>query len=168
MPINYRTDAGVAFITLDEPAKRNALSPEMIGEVSDHLAAAVADPHVRSVIIDHAGSTFCSGADLSEASTEGMEVGARRIVDLQRLIVSMGKPVVTRIDGPVRAGGIGIVAVASTVLSRPSVGACFPIRATSSAQPSSASRSQILRRKLVNDTTRIGISDELTLQSVPP
>ena len=48
MPINYRTDAGVAFITLDEPAKRNALSPEMIGEVSDHMAAAVADWRVTS------------------------------------------------------------------------------------------------------------------------
>lgn len=45
-----------------------------------------------------------------------MTDGARRIVDLQRLIVTLSKPVVTRIDGPVRAGGIGIVAASDIAL----------------------------------------------------
>jgi enoyl-CoA hydratase/methylglutaconyl-CoA hydratase len=59
---------------------------------------------------------FCSGADLSEATTEGMEVGARRIVELQRLIVTMSKPVVTEVLGAVRAGGIGIVAASDVAI----------------------------------------------------
>jgi enoyl-CoA hydratase/carnithine racemase len=65
---------------------------------------------VRVVLLRAEGTVFCSGADLTEASTEGMEVGARRIVDVQRLIATMAKPVVVRLQGAVRAGGIGIVA----------------------------------------------------------
>ena len=60
---------------------------------------------------------FCSGADLSEATTVGMEEGARRIVALQRLIVTLDKPVVTRVAGAVRAGGIGIVAASDLAIS---------------------------------------------------
>jgi enoyl-CoA hydratase/methylglutaconyl-CoA hydratase len=69
------------------------------------------------VLIRAEGRVFCSGADLSEASAEGMEVGARRIVDLQRLVVTMSKPVVTRVHGAVRAGGIGIVAASDLAIA---------------------------------------------------
>ena len=60
---------------------------------------------------------FCSGADLSEATADGMEEGAKRIVALQRLIATMSKPVVTRVSGAVRAGGIGIVAASDIAIS---------------------------------------------------
>jgi enoyl-CoA hydratase/carnithine racemase len=63
------------------------------------------------------GRVFCSGADLAEATGEGMEQGTRRIVDLQRLLVAMDKPVVVRVRGAVRAGGIGLVAAADVVVA---------------------------------------------------
>lgn len=114
----HRTDGGaVATITLDSPHNRNALSKQLVTELFAHLEAAATDDEVRVVLVRSADRVFCSGADLSEASTEGMEVGARRIVDLQRLIVTMDKPVVTRLDGPVRAGGIGIVAASDVVIA---------------------------------------------------
>jgi enoyl-CoA hydratase/methylglutaconyl-CoA hydratase len=69
------------------------------------------------VLVESSGKVFCSGADLSEASTEGMERGTRAIVELQRLIATMGKPVVTKNLGAVRAGGIGIVAAADIAVS---------------------------------------------------
>ena len=72
---------------------------------------------MRAVLIESSGKVFCSGADLSEASTEGMEAGTRRIVDLQRLIATLDKPVVTKNLGAVRAGGIGIVAAADIAIS---------------------------------------------------
>lgn len=113
----HRTDDGpVATITLDSPHNRNALSKQLVTELMGHLETAGADDAIRVVLIRSSERVFCSGADLSEASTEGMEVGARRIVDLQRLIATMDKPVVTRIDGPVRAGGIGIVAASDIAL----------------------------------------------------
>ena len=69
------------------------------------------------MLVESSGKVFCSGADLTEASAEGMEAGTRRIVDLQRLIVTLDKPVVTKNLGAVRAGGIGIIAAADIAIS---------------------------------------------------
>ena len=108
--VHYAVADAVATITLDSPHNRNALSRQLVGELFAHLEAAAADDAVRVVLIASTGRVFCSGADLSEATADGMEEGARRIVALQRLIVSLDKPVVVRAYGAVRAGGIGIVA----------------------------------------------------------
>ncbi len=107
----------VATVTLDSPHNRNALSRQLVTELFGRLEAAEGDDAVKVVLIRSSGRVFCSGADLSEATTEGMEVGARRIVDLQRLIVTLDKPVVTKNLGAVRAGGIGIVAAADIAVS---------------------------------------------------
>ena len=108
---------GVATITLDSPHNRNALSRQLVGELFERLEAADADDSVKAVVIRAEGKVFCSGADLSEASADGMEEGARGMVAMQRRIVAMGKPVVTRLHGAVRAGGIGIVAASDIAIS---------------------------------------------------
>jgi enoyl-CoA hydratase/methylglutaconyl-CoA hydratase len=115
--VRYDVADAVATITLDSQHNRNALSRQLVTELLAHLEAAEADDAVRVVLIRAEGRVFCSGADLAEATTEGMEVGARRIVDLQRLIVTMSKPVVTRLQGAVRAGGIGIVAASDLAVA---------------------------------------------------
>ncbi|MEV6412587.1 enoyl-CoA hydratase-related protein [Kribbella sp. NPDC051718] len=101
---------GVATITLDSPHNKNALSQQLTSELLAHLEAADGDDAVRVIVIRSALDVFCSGADLSEATSVGMKVGAQRMVDVQRAIVANSKPIVTRVAGPVRAGGIGIVA----------------------------------------------------------
>jgi enoyl-CoA hydratase/methylglutaconyl-CoA hydratase len=103
---------GVATITLDSPHNKNALSQQLTGELLERLESAGADDAVRVIVVRSALDVFCSGADLSEATTVGMGVGAQRMVDVQRAIVANPKPVVARVAGPVRAGGIGIVAAA--------------------------------------------------------
>ena len=103
---------GVATVTLDSPHNKNALSQQLTGELLEQLQAAGTDDAVRVIVIRSALEVFCSGADLSEATTVGMGVGAQRMVDVQRAIVANPKPVVARVAGPVRAGGIGIVAAA--------------------------------------------------------
>lgn len=118
--VHHQVAGSVATITLDSPYNRNALSRQLVTELVGHLEAAAADDDVRVVLIASAGRVFCSGADLSEASADGMEEGARRIVELQRLIVSMDKPVVVRAYGAVRAGGIGIVAAADIAVANES------------------------------------------------
>ena len=115
--VHLRVDDAVATITFDSQHNRNALSRQLVTELFAHLQAAEADESVRVVLIRAEGKVFCSGADLAEASSEGMEVGARRIVDLQRLIAAMDKPVVTRLHGAVRAGGIGIVAASDIAVA---------------------------------------------------
>jgi enoyl-CoA hydratase/carnithine racemase len=115
--VHYAVADAVATITLDSPANRNALSRQLVTELVAHLDRAGADPDVRAVLVESSGKVFCSGADLTEASTAGMEAGTRRIVDLQRLIATLDKPVVTKNLGAVRAGGIGIVAAADIAIS---------------------------------------------------
>jgi enoyl-CoA hydratase/carnithine racemase len=106
-----------ATITLDSQHNRNALSRRLVAELFAALEAAEADPEVRVVLVRAAGKVFCSGADLSEATADGMEEGARRIVALQRYVVTMSKPVVLRLHGAVRAGGIGLVAASDVVIA---------------------------------------------------
>ncbi|HET6985727.1 MAG TPA: enoyl-CoA hydratase-related protein [Kribbella sp.] len=103
---------GVATITLDSQHNKNALSQQLTGELLERLENARSDELVQVIVIRSALDVFCSGADLSEATTVGMGVGAQRMVDVQRAIVANPKPVVARVAGPVRAGGIGIVAAA--------------------------------------------------------
>lgn len=115
--VHYATVDAVATLTLDSPHNRNALSRQLVTELFDGLHRAAEDDAVKVVLIRAEGKVFCSGADLSEASSQGMEEGARRIVELQRLIASMDKPVVVRAFGAVRAGGIGIVAASDIAIA---------------------------------------------------
>lgn len=115
--VHYRVGDAVATITLDSPHNRNALSRQLLSELVERLERAEADDAVKVVVLGQAGNVFCSGADMSEATTTGMAEGARSIVELQRLVVTMTKPVVTRISGAVRAGGLGIVAASDVAIS---------------------------------------------------
>lgn len=115
--VHYAAADAVATLTLDSPHNRNALSRQLVGELLDGLRRAGADDDVRVVVIAATGKVFCSGADLSEAGTGSMTEGARAIVDLQRLILTLGKPVVTRLQGAVRAGGTGIVAASDIAIA---------------------------------------------------
>jgi enoyl-CoA hydratase/carnithine racemase len=107
---------GVATITLDSPHNRNALSRRLVTELVDHLTTTNGDDDVKVVVLRSSGRVFCSGADLSEASTVPMDEGARAIVALQRQILTHTKPVVVVVEGAARAGGIGIVAAADLAI----------------------------------------------------
>ena len=115
--VHLDVDGPLSTITLDSPENRNALSRQLVTELVGHLEAANADESVRVVLIRSSGRVFCSGADLTQASTGGMDEGTRAIVALQRQILSLDKPVVVELAGPVRAGGIGIVAAADIALA---------------------------------------------------
>ncbi len=114
--VHHEVVDGVATITLDSPHNRNALSRQLVTELFDSLDRADDDLGVRVVLIRSADRVFCSGADMSEAAEGGMEEGARALVALQRRILAHRCPVVTRLAGPVRAGGLGIVAASDVVV----------------------------------------------------
>lgn len=121
--IAVETSEGVARIALDSPHNRNALSDRLVRELREALAAADADAEVRAVVLTHTGGTFCAGADLSEASSGEVDDPARaraeQLVDLIGDIVGLGKPVVGRIDGHVRAGGMGLVTACDIAVAGP-------------------------------------------------
>jgi enoyl-CoA hydratase len=116
--VTYRVERRIATVTLDSPANRNALSGQLVGELSEHLDAAGADAGVRAVVLTHTGSTFCAGADLKESAAEtGPAKPAMRTLELLRRIVELSKPVIARIDGSVRAGGVGLVGACDIALA---------------------------------------------------
>ena len=113
--VRYRVDAGIATVTLDSPANRNAISMLLVEQLFARLRAAAEDPQVRVVVLTHAGGTFCAGADLSETGRSRPEV----MIDLMRSILELPKPVIGRIDGHVRAGGFGFVGACDLVVAGP-------------------------------------------------
>ncbi len=115
--MHYRIDDHVASLVLDSQHNRNALSRQLVGELLENLDRAENDEDVKVVLIRAKGPTFCSGADMAEAREDGMEKAAHVLVDLQRRIATFAKPVVTRVQGSVRAGGIGIVAASDIAVT---------------------------------------------------
>jgi methylglutaconyl-CoA hydratase len=112
--VRVETARGVARLTLDSPHNRNALSGALIAQLLDALAAADADDGVRVVVLSHTGPVFCSGADLREtaAATQSGSLPAARMGEVLAAIWDSRKPVVARVGGPARAGGLGLIAAA--------------------------------------------------------
>ncbi|MCX4881620.1 MULTISPECIES: enoyl-CoA hydratase family protein [unclassified Streptomyces] len=105
MTLIARTRArGVETLSLDAPANRNALSAALVGELADALTDCAKDADVRAIVLTHTGNTFCAGADLRDPPHPDALVG------LFRQIVGLRKPVVARVTGHVRAGGLGLLA----------------------------------------------------------
>jgi methylglutaconyl-CoA hydratase len=103
--------AGVATITLDSPANRNALSAQLRRELLAHLDTAVADESARVIVLTHTGRVFCAGMDLKEARGAGAEdQGVNEFPAILERLWTSPKPVVARLSGPARAGGVGLVA----------------------------------------------------------
>jgi enoyl-CoA hydratase len=126
MLTRYDVDRGIGTVTLDSPHNRNALSAQLVGEVTEHLATAAADGAVRAVVLTHTGSTFCAGADLKESAAEGGPAqGTLRMLGMLRAVVELPKPVIARIDGNVRAGGLGIVGACDIALAGPASSFAF-------------------------------------------
>jgi methylglutaconyl-CoA hydratase len=149
------TSGGVLTLTLDSPRNRNALSSALIDRLLTAFAGASADPAVRVVVLSHTGPVFCSGADLAEtaaviagptsphpaspsrptappsptASPSPPRVPAARLGELLAAIVECPKPVVARVAGPARAGGLGLIAAADiAVCARPATFAFSEVR----------------------------------------
>ncbi|MEV7721445.1 enoyl-CoA hydratase family protein [Streptomyces sp. NPDC088184] len=97
-------DRGITTLTLDSPANRNALSAGLVAELAAALDACAGDDAVRAVVLTHTGNTFCAGADLTAPPDP------HALVALMRRIVALPKPVVARVTGHVRAGGLGLLA----------------------------------------------------------
>ncbi|KOX21098.1 MULTISPECIES: enoyl-CoA hydratase family protein [unclassified Streptomyces] len=104
-------ERGVTTLTLNSPATRNALSAALVTELADALTACGKDPGVRAVVLDHAGTTFSAGADLKSPPSP------YDFVALLRQIVELPKPVVARVTGHARAGGLGLLGACDVVVA---------------------------------------------------
>ncbi|WP_327105110.1 enoyl-CoA hydratase-related protein [Nonomuraea glycinis] len=99
---------GIATITLDSPPNRNALSVRLLGDLADSLEQALAEPEARVIVLTGTGPVFCSGADLKEQRGDAPVTAS--FPEVLSLIWESPKPVICRLNGTARAGGLGLVA----------------------------------------------------------
>ena len=106
--MGVQQDDGVRTLTLDSPANRNALSARLLEQLEQALRDATGDPEVRAVVLTGAGTVFCSGADLSERGA----AAPNRMPAILTSMVESPVPVIVRVNGHARAGGLGLIAAA--------------------------------------------------------
>jgi methylglutaconyl-CoA hydratase len=112
----YDVEGGAAWITLNRPENRNALSQILVTELDGHIAAANDDLNVRCMVITGAGSAFCAGADLKNQDRQGEPTGPTFPQVLKRILDSP-KPVIAAVNGAAFAGGLGLVGASDIVVA---------------------------------------------------
>ncbi|PFG38253.1 methylglutaconyl-CoA hydratase [Georgenia soli] len=125
--VHLDVDGGVGTITLDSPENRNALSAGLRRDLNRHLATSIDDDAVRVIVLTHTGTVFCAGADLKEArGTDAEAQGVGELPDLLVTLMNAPKPVVAKVAGTARAGGIGLVAACDLAVAADGVTFAFP------------------------------------------
>ncbi len=108
---------GVATLTLAREAKHNAMSAQMLAELTRAAASLAADDAVRVVVLAAAGRTFCAGGDLGwmqeqmgmDAQTRAREAG--KLATMLGALNRLPKPLIGRLQGNAFGGGVGMAAV---------------------------------------------------------
>src|SRR5664279_1651779 len=111
--LGFETEGSVAVVTLNRPARRNALSLGLMRELLDCLGRIGEDRQLRAVILAAAGKVYSSGHDLSELV--GRDINAYRQIfdicaELMTKIQSIPQPVIAEVQGAATAAGCQLVA----------------------------------------------------------
>ncbi len=119
--VRYEVSPPRATITLNDPERRNPLSAAAMAGLVESMEAAIADSHVRVIVITGAGDqAFSAGGDLSGGFFDdpiGLHGTRGLISDLFRLMRTAGKPIIARVNGHALAGGFGLAAACDIVVA---------------------------------------------------
>jgi methylglutaconyl-CoA hydratase len=128
----YAVEGTVARITLNRPAKRNALNDALVVGLKEALRETDSNTAVRVALITGAGADFCSGADLAalqkisnSSVIENLE-DAQFLMELFALIRRVRVPVVAAVRGRALAGGCGLATACDIVLASASARFGYP------------------------------------------
>ena len=114
------TDQAIAILTLNHPARRNALSRAVLTSLQEQIGAIESDDAVRVVILRAAGTVFSSGHDLRELvgkSREEYESLFRLCTQVMEGLRQLGKPVIASVQGLATAAGCQLVASCDLVVA---------------------------------------------------
>ena len=115
-------ERGVATLTLDRAEKHNALSGQMITELTQAASQLGQDDAVRVVVLAAAGKTFCAGGDLGwmqdqmAADKATRFVEARKLAEMLQALNTMPKPLIGVLQGNAFGGGVGMAAVCDVAI----------------------------------------------------
>lgn len=115
-----RREAATGFIVLNRPENRNALTPQLRGELRAALDAMDADPEVRVIVLSGTGKAFSAGGDLDSISREnGPTMLARQIGNqhLVRAVATGDKPVIAAVEGLAVGAGLSIASACDIVVA---------------------------------------------------
>jgi methylglutaconyl-CoA hydratase len=119
----YEIKNRVAFLTLNRPDKRNALTPVLIAELRTALDLAEKDAAVKVIVIQATGKGFCAGLDLDElkkisamSPLQNLE-DSRHLMELFKKIYTLQKLVIAKVQGLAIAGGCGLATVCDIIVS---------------------------------------------------
>lgn len=121
--VNYEVKDRKAYITLNRPEKRNALSAELVAELKKAFDQAAKEYEAKVVILKAEGKAFCSGADLNylqdlqKISYEENLSDSSHLKELFLKIYTHPKPVIAQIQGHAIAGGCGLATVCDFIYS---------------------------------------------------
>lgn len=114
-------EGAVVTLTLNNPAKRNALALPLRIALIEAFERLEADKTVRAIVLTGAGTSFCSGGDIdSMAEVTGLAVGRerfRRSHHLVRLMVKSSKPIIAAVEGWAAGAGIGLALACDTIIA---------------------------------------------------
>ncbi len=119
-----------ATVTLNQPGKRNPISPAMRAALVGALETLRKNDAVRSVTLTGAGSAFCSGMDLADLAAGGNSyeddlADSKSIRDFYDYILSYPKPTIAAVNGPAVAGGAGLALVCDATILSEKASFCF-------------------------------------------
>jgi methylglutaconyl-CoA hydratase len=131
--IAVRADAGIATVTLNRPAKRNALDSLTVEELTAAVTELDVDGETRIIVLRGAGPDFCAGADLEQlermASTaDPLEnlADAERLGDLFVRMRRAVHPIIAVVHGRAIAGGAGLATACDLILAAESAAFGYP------------------------------------------
>ncbi|MGC3987879.1 MAG: enoyl-CoA hydratase/isomerase family protein [Pseudorhodoferax sp.] len=122
--IRFEQQGATAILTLDDAPVRNALSPEMRVEVAEVVERVRTDAGIRALVITGANGHFCSGGDLRNIATVGLDNGGWRdrlhlLHDWLAKLLRLDKPVVCAVDGAAYGAGFGLALAGDFIVATP-------------------------------------------------
>jgi len=120
---------GIATLTLNRPAAKNALDLAMRTQLRDALGRIRADREIRAVILRGAGADYCSGGDVRAMNVASAEAGRNRLDDLHDWfmdLIEIDRPVISAVDGVCYGIGFSMALASDFVIATPRARFCMP------------------------------------------
>lgn len=119
LAVRWTRKPGHLVVELDRGDERNALTPEVVGQLHEALDAAEADSACRAVVLTAAGDAFCAGSHLKQLDAEGFQGLSTDFWKLLCRIAGGRLPTVALVEGWATGGGVGLAAACDVVIAAP-------------------------------------------------